>query len=233
MQVAKIRDYLLSYRSWQCSAAAKAFLPYWETQQNWQQHFDLLAPDFAASYRAALSSQTSRRHYSRRAYEPKIAFLEMIAWETELVRVGLEDLLLEKRSLEGRLQRFGLYCNELFEQYRQANPSTSLPDHYHGEGDDYHMATLYLSCQYPALYAPYSTPLLQKCLKNLGAQNIPVVADVARFMKLLGTLQKFVATDPVIMQQHQAFLRPQDYQGESALLVWHWMHFVAASGTEA
>lgn len=226
MQVAKIKEYLVAYRAWQLTADAKAFLPYWETQQNWQQHFDLSAPNFPASYAASLESKSNRRHFSRSAYEPKAAFLEIMEWDTELVKVGLEDLFLEKHSLEGRLQRFMLYCNELFEQYRQARPSTKLASHYHNDSD-YQMATLYLSCQYPSIYAPYSTPLLQKCLKNLGAQNIPLVADVPRFVKLLATLRRFVAADEVILQQQQAFLRPQDYSGESALLVWHWMQFVA------
>lgn len=225
MQVAKIKEYIHAYRAWQLSEPAKAFLPYWETQQQWQQHFDLLAADFAASYSAALSSQTSRRHYSRSAYEPKAALLEMITWDKELVRVGLEDLFLERRSLEGRLQRFVLYCDELFKQYRQAKPTSKLPDHYHQ--DDYQMATLYLACQYPTVYTPYSTPLLQVCLKKLGAKDIPLVADVPRFVKLLATLRRFITADAVLMQQHQTFLRPQDYQGESALLVWHWMQFVA------
>lgn len=225
MQVSKIKAYIQLYLAWQPTETAAAYLPYWETQQCWQQHFDLRAPDFAAAYAAALDSKTNRRHFSRSAYEPKQAFLELIQWEPELIKVGFEDLFQESRSLDGRLQRFVLYCDELLTQYRRAKPDTKLATHYHA--DDYHMATLYLSCQYPALYAPYSTALLQNCLRQLGAADPPSVADVPRFMKLLTTLRRFLIAEPLVLQQYEAFLRPQDYTEESALLVWHFMQFVA------
>lgn len=224
MQVSKINEYLTGYQAWQLTDAGLEYRPVWETQQLWQTHFDLVAKDFRDVYDKALDSKTNRRHYSRQAYNPKAALLEMMDWETDFVRSSFEDLFKEERDLEGRVQRFAFYMKEIFTQFRDSNPKSRLPDHYHD--DDYQMASLYLACQYPTKYAPYTTSLLHTTLKKLGAREIPPAADFPRYTKLLTTLRQFIVKDEKIMAQYAEFLRPQDYQEESALLVWHFLKFV-------
>jgi len=225
LQVSKINTYLQSYREWQLSDDGLEFRPLWETQLNWQSHFDLLAKDLTKAYTSALDNKTNRRHYSRSGFNPKVAMLEMLDWEPEHVRTVFEDLFNEERDLEGRIQRFVFYCRELFNQYRDARPKSRLADHYHDQ--DYHMASIYLMGQYPAKYAPYSTTLLQQALTKLGALDIPPAADFPLYTKLLATLRQFLTKDEAIMQQYtEDFLRPKDYQGESALLVWHFMQHI-------
>lgn len=224
MQVAKIKAYLASYPEWLTSEASLALRPLWETQQNWQENFDLTASDLRTSYKKALHNDTNRRHYRREGFDPKAAMLEILEWEPAHVRTVFEDLFDEKRDLEGRVQRFELYCAELFDQYRRAKPKTKLPDHFHGK--DYEMASLYLSGQYPEIYAPYSTDLLTTGLQKLGARQVPEVADFPRYVKLLATLRRFLAEDTAVEEAFASFLRPQDYQGASALAVWHFLKFV-------
>ncbi|MEL6274003.1 MAG: hypothetical protein AAFU03_02710 [Bacteroidota bacterium] len=225
MQVSKIKAYLQTYRDWQLSDAGLAFRPLWETQLNWQTHFELTAKDLKTVYSLALDNKTNRRHYSRSGFNPKVAMLEMLDWEPEHVRTIFEDLFNEERNLEGRIQRFVFYCRELFNQYRDARPKSKLADHYHDH--DYHMASIYLTGQYPAKYAPYSTELLQQVLTKLGALDIPPSADFPRYTKLLITLRQFLVNDEHIMQHYsEEFLRSQDYQEESALLVWHFMQHI-------
>lgn len=224
MQVSKIQAYVLAYRDWQLTEEGLKYLPYWETQKNWQTHFNFEDKDFTGSYNRSLDSKTNRRHYRREGYNPKGALLEMMRWEPEFIRAAFEDLFTEERDLEGRIQRFEIYCQELFSQFRDANPKSRLPTHYHA--DDYHMVSLYLMGQFPTKYAPYTTALLQGVLTKLGAREIPVVADFPRYVKLLGTLRRWLTEDEVVMQQYGEMLREQDYKGESALLVWHWLTFI-------
>ena len=224
MQVSKIKEFIAQYPAWIPTEESLALRPLWETQQNWQTHFDLAAKDLRSSYDQALSNKTNRRHYRREGYDPKRAMLEMMDWEVEHVRTVFEDLLNEERDLEGRIQRFEFYCRELFNQFRDAKPKSRLPDHFHA--DDYGMASIYLTGQYPEKYAPYKTRLLQAALRKLGALQIPEVADFPRYIKLLATLRRFVAEDEAVQLAYQEFLRPQDYAGESALLVWHFLQFV-------
>ncbi|NJO86842.1 MAG: hypothetical protein HC821_01960, partial [Lewinella sp.] len=186
--------------------------------------FDVEAKDFRKVYDLALDSKTNRRHYRRQAYDPKGAMLELLDWEPEFVRAAFIDLFDEGRELEGRLHRFVFYCQTLFSQYRLARPKSRLPDHYHD--DDYQMATLYLTAQYPERYAPYSSSLLLEVLGKLGAQELPVAADVLRYNKLLFTLHRFLKADPTTLAPYTTLLRPQDYAGASLLPVWHFMQFV-------
>lgn len=225
MQVPKIRQAVAGFREWMTTDEALELLPYWETQQNWQTHFDVEAPDLAAAYDDALDSKTNRRHYRRGGYDPKRSMLALMRWQPDFVRDAFRDLFSEDRDLEGRIQRFVFYVNELFNRYRDDRPKAKEPTHYHG--DDYHMVSLYLMGQYPAEYAPYDTELLQTICRELGAREVPPAADFPRYSKLLRTLRQFLEKDEELMRTYRESLRETDYQGESALLVYWFFRYVA------
>ena len=225
MQVPKIKAHLAEFPNWLATDEARALLPVWETQQNWQAHFNVEAKDLAEAYDRALDSKTNRRHYRRGGHDPKAAMLKLMRWEPDFVRDAFRDLFSEDRQLEGRVQRFVFYVNELFNRYRDGHPKDRLPTHYHD--DDYGMISLYLSGQYPAVYAPYSTDLLQMVCTELGAKTVPPAADFPRYTKLLTTLRPFLDNDEGTQAAYADFLRPQDYQDESALLVWAFFRMIA------
>ena len=224
MQVPKLRRAIAAFTPWMLTEEAEALLPYWETQQNWQTHFDVEARELAARYDLALDSKTNRRHYRRGGYDPKRSMLALMEWQPDFVRAAFRDLYSEDRDLEGRIQRFVFYVNELFNRYRDEKPKAKLPTHYHE--DDYNMVSLYLMGQYPATYAPYSTELLQTICTKLGAKSVPPAADFPRYTKLLGTLRPFLTEEETIMRQYGELLREVDYRGESALLVYWFLRFV-------
>jgi hypothetical protein len=224
MQVPKIDAYILAFQDWILTDEALAYLPLWETQKNWQTHFNVEAKDLAESYDLALDSKTNRRHYRRGGYDPKRAMLAIMRWEPDFVREAFRDLFSEDRDLEGRVGRFGFYINELFNRFRDAHPKDRTPSHNHD--DDYNMVSLYLMGQYPEKYAPYSTALLQTVCEKLGAKTVPPAADFARYTKLLQTLRGFLLKDELVMERYAAALRESDYQEESALLVWWFFKMV-------
>ncbi len=224
MQVPKIRKAIEGFPLWMTSDEAREFLPLWETQQNWQSHFKVESKDLAGSYDAALDSKTNRRHYRRGGYDPKASMLAIMEWEPDFVRDAFRDLFSENRDLEGRIQRFVFYINELFNRYRDAKPKARIPTHYHD--DDYNMVSLYLSGQYPSTYAPYSTELLQTICQKLGARTVPPAADFPRYTKLLQTLRPFLTEDEAVMEAYRASLRDIDYPGESALLVYWFLRYI-------
>ena len=226
MQVPKLRAAVSRFADWLTTEEAEQYLPVFETQQNWQHHFDPEAPDLAAAYDAALDSKTNRRHYRRGGgYDPKGAMLTLMRWEPDFVRDAFRDLFSEERDLEGRIQRFVFYVNELFNRFRDERPKARIPTH--GHDDDYGIISLYLAGQYPTRYAPYSTELLQTVCTELGAKDVPPAADFARYTKLLATLRPFVVEDERVMTNYRALLREQDYGEESALLVWLFFRSVA------
>lgn len=224
MQVPKIKAYLALFPDWIKTEEAQAHLPLWETQKNWQAHFNVEAKNLAEVYDLALDSKTNRRHYRRGGYDPKRAMLALMRWEPDFVRDAFRDLFSEDRQLEGRIQRFVFYVNELFNRFRDARPKDRTPSHNHD--DDYNMVSLYLMGQYPEVYAPYSTTLLLLICARLGAKEIPPAADFPRYTKLLKTLRKFLTDDEAVMTAYKEALREQDYQEESALLVWWFFKLV-------
>lgn len=224
MQVPKIKAYLAKFPDWLITEEAQAHLPLFETQKNWQTHFNVEAKNLAEVYDLALDSKTNRRHYRRGGYDPKRAMLALMRWEPDFVRDAFRDLFSEDRQLEGRIQRFVFYVNELFNRFRDARPKDRTPSHSHD--DDYNMVSLYLMGQYPEVYAPYSTALLMLVCARLGAKEVPPAADFPRYSKLLKTLRKFLTDDEAVMAAYQEALREQDYQGESALLVWWFFKMV-------
>ena len=231
MQVPKIKAHAIGFADWMLTDEGQAFLPYWETQKNWQDHFEVEAKDLAQRYDLALDSKTNRRHYRRGGYDPKRSMLELMEWEPDFVRDAFRDLYSEDRDLEGRIQRFVFYVNELWNRYRDAKPKARIPTHYHD--DDYQMVSIYLSGQYPAAYAPYSTELLQSVCRKLGAREVPPAADFPRYTKLLRTLRPLVETEAV-QENYASVLREVDYQGESALLMfWFFKYVEQKEGTSA
>ncbi len=218
MQVPKIQQAVTDFGPWLATEAAEKCLPLFETQKNWQDHFDVESKDLHTAYDLALDSKTNRRHYRRDGYDPKRAMLALMEWEPDFVRDAFRDLYSEDRDLEGRIQRFVFYVNELFNRFRDARPKARIPTHYHD--DDYNAVSLYLSGQYPEVYAPYSTPLLQEVCTKLGGKDVPVAADFPRYTKLLKTLRSFLEKDETVSANYNALLREQDYRGKSALLVW-------------
>lgn len=224
MQVPKIKHYAQQFKEWMPTEAAKTLLPYWETQKNWQEHFDVEAKDLATIYDKALDSKTNRRHYRRGGYDPKRSMLALMEWEPDFVRDAFRDLFSEDRDLEGRIQRFVFYVNELFNRYRDSKPKARIPTHYHD--DDYGMVSIYLAGQFPRTYAPYSTERLQRLCERLGAKSVPQAADFPRYTKLLATLRPFLVEDEELVTIYDAQLREVDYQQDTALLPFWFFRFV-------
>ncbi|MTB52936.1 hypothetical protein [Lewinella sp. W8] len=224
MQVPKIRASVADFKTWMTTEEALEYLPHWETQQNWQTHFDVEAKELATAYDLALDSKTNRRHYRRGGYDPKRAMLALMNWEPDFVREAFRDLFSEDRQLEGRIQRFVFYVNELFNRFRDEKPKDKTPSHSHD--DDYNMVSIYLMGQFPETYAPYSTKLLQTICAELGAKEVPEAADFPRYTKLLTTLRPFLEEEPEILDNYRQVLRPVDYQEKSALLVWWWFKMI-------
>lgn len=224
MQLQKIKDYIQAYTAWLATPAAATNLPYWETQANWQQHWDLDAPDLPAMYDRALNNLTNRRLWSRQAYDPKQMMLAFWEMDRHFVHSSFVDLFDEARGVHGRADRFVFFCDQLLPLYQEQHPRAKANSHYHG--DDYAMVSLYLSCQYPLLYAPYSPAALRTLLQRLGAPNVPPAGDFERHVKVIRTLYTLLTKDEVVLERHRARLRPVDYDGDSLLLAFDFAAFV-------
>ena len=207
MQLKLIQQYAEEFRGWLRRQEAEERLHFWESQRNWQEHWDLDAPKLKEMYDVSLANSQTKRLWKREAYEPKRMLLQFLDMEPDFVRSMFKDLFNEEKSIDGRVDRFVFYCDQLLDQYRRAQPLAIDTSHYHD--DSYGMISLYLAFQYPDRYAPYEAARFLQLLQRLGAGNIPSVGDFPRHCKLMRTLYQLLAKDEELLQRHQERLQPE------------------------
>jgi hypothetical protein len=228
MQLHKLQDYLNAYTHWLSSPAAENRIHYWESQAYWRNNWDMDAPDLAEVFDKSLQNSTTKRLWNREAYAPKQMMLEFIKMEPHFIHSMFKELFNEEKEILGRVDRFVFYCDQLLTQYRQAHPKGFHLGHFHDDG--YEMISLYLSFQFPELYAPYQAERQRLLLQKLGAVNVPLAGDFPRHVKVMRTLQNFINKKEDLLAAHQARLSAHHYAGESLLLAFDFGCFVVKEG---
>jgi hypothetical protein len=225
MLVNKIQQYIVEYTKWLQSLREHPHAYWWDAQQQFQQHWDVDAADPVAMYDACLNNRTTRRLWQVDNWQPKRVMLEFWRFDATTARTIFNELFNETREVDGRIGRFLFGCDMLLADYKSAKPTTIENHHYH---DDYQMISLYLAFRYPDQYgAPYAFPMFQQALKNLGARDVPLVHDLARFLKMQRTLMTFLEKDGKALPALQKHLQePHCYQGKSMLAATDLMWFI-------
>lgn len=228
MNLQAIKDAIVRFKEYLKSRAAEQYLFVWESQQHFQAHWDIGAPDFKAMYHRALDNSETRRLWVGQNYEPKQMMLRFIELQPEFVREMFRDLFNEDKDPEGRIDRFLFHCDELLREFKEARANSIINNHYHH--DDYHMLSLYLAFRYPDQYALHHFPSFQRSLQLFKAKTPPLTNDLERFFKVTRTLYQLLTKDPEVWSLHQARLDPaKHYQEASMLLSWEFMLFVGKS----
>lgn len=191
----------------------------WETQQLFQNNWDTEAHDLADMFRKSLENSISRRYWSRELYAPREMMLEFIRLDEEMVRIMFRDLFNENKEVDGRMDRFVFYCNEMLRAYQDQHQRPPHNRHYHD--DDYAMVSLYLSFRFPDRYAPYDHVAFTRLLKLLHSPDIPIVNDPVRWFKVARTLLQIMKKDSDLMDLHAGRLETgRHYAGDSLLLAY-------------
>lgn len=218
MQLKKIQQYLQQYKSFLKSRDAYQNLYKWEALQHFQNNWDMDAPDLAGMYDRSLQCSQTKRLWKREAYYPKQMMLKFIDLEPDYIRLMFKDLFNEKKDIEGRIDRFIFYCDNVLQEFKEAHPRSIENNHHHD--DNYQIISLYLGFRYPEQYTLYSYLNFRNLLEKLGSRDIPKINDVGRFFKIMRTLYKMMQKDEDIMRLHQRRLNPnRHYTGDCLLMV--------------
>ncbi len=223
MQLKKIQAQVEHLKKYLQSPHCYDHLYWWESQQVFQKQWDILAEDFGKMYDMSLQNSHTKRLWKREQHYPKKLFLLFIQQESDFVKQMFRDLFNEDKSIDGRVDRFVFYADEMLQLYKKANPRSIENNHYHS----YEVCSMYLAFRYPAIYGFYNLEQFQHCLTCLGSPNIPQVDDFARFCKVSKTLWNFLSKDEAIFDLHQKRLEDgKHYMGDSMLLVSEWMYLM-------
>ncbi|HFA51283.1 MAG TPA: hypothetical protein ENJ95_19900 [Bacteroidetes bacterium] len=194
--------------------------PYWkwESLKIFQENWDIETAGFRNMFDRSLQNSQTRRLWKRENYAPKEMMLKFIGMNSEFVRYSFQDLFNEKKDIEGRVDRFVFYCDELLKEYKEKNPLTIENRHFHD--DNYEMVSVYLAFRYPDIYAPYNFGIFKDFLKILGSLDVPKINDVGRYFKIMRTVDKFLKKDEEIFELHKKRLNGNvHFAGETLLVV--------------
>ncbi|MEM1327660.1 MAG: hypothetical protein AAGI23_16985 [Bacteroidota bacterium] len=195
----------------------------WESQQVWQDNWEIESQDLAITYDQSLQNSTTRRIWNRENYAPKKMMLAFLRQLPHLAFFAFQELFNEDKPIGMRVDRFQYNCETLLTAHRDAFPHDYENSHYH----DYAMISHYLAFQFPEFYTPYQADRFPKLLAAIGSRDIPNHDDIERHFKVSKTLYIFLKKDQELMELHQQQLTNQYYQGDSLLLVEDFARFIA------
>ncbi len=202
--------------------------PYWkwESLKIFQENWDTEALDLRSMYDRSLENSHTRRLWKRENYAPKDVMLKFIELNREYARQIFKDLFNENKDVEGRIDRFVFYCDELLREYKETHPRSIENSHYHD--DDYQMISIYLSFRYPAQYTIYDFEKFKNLMAMLGSRDVPKVNDAARFFKVMRTVYGFIQKEEGILEIHEKRLNPaKHYMGETLLVAEDFYRYAA------
>ncbi len=227
MQLKLIQAYIESYKAYLKTPAAKENLHLWESQANFQQHWDPAANDWKTMYDQSLQNSQTRRLWKRESYDPKDMMLKFIELQPEYVKQMFHDLYNEEKDIEGRVSRFVFYCDQLLQEYKDAYPHSIENNHYHD--DDYGMVSVYLAFRFPEKYTLYRKDSFIGFLKKVNAIKVSPANDFERFVKVTRTLASLLRKDEKLLALHaKRFKHSSFFNPESNLLVFDYYTFVAS-----
>ena len=225
MQVKKLNEYITQYKDFLKRDRLFEQEYKWKALSNFQEHWEVDAPDFASMYDRCLQSDVNRRLWKRESWFPKVMMQKFIALDAEFVRRMFKDLFDENIMVEVRISRFKFCCDTLLSDYKRKHKNSIENAHYH---DDSEAILFYLAMRYPEQYALFDYPSFRKTTELLGVKNIPSPFDLERFFKLTKIMNTFLKKDEELMNLCEKRLdEGRYYQGGSRLVVGEFCWFCA------
>lgn len=217
MNLQKLTDAVHRYKQYLISHPQHDPYWKWESLKIFQETWDIEALDFRTMYERSLENSITRRLWNRENYAPKATMLKFIGLNREYVRQVFQDLFDENKEVEGRMDRFIFYCDELLREYKETYPRSIENSHYHD--DNYQMISIYLAFRFPDLYCIYDFENFKRLMEMLGSRDVPKVNDAGRFFKVMRTVYNFIKKEEGILEIHEKRLNPaKHFMGETMLV---------------
>ena len=218
MNLQKLNEAVSQYKNF--LQANPNYNPYWkwESQRVFKENWDIDSRNFYDMFDACLQNSQTRRLWNREHYAPKDMMLKFIRTSEEYVRFAFQDLFNENKEIEGRVDRFVFYCDELLREYREKYPTKKENTHYHN--DNYEIISHYLAFRFPDIYTPYHFETFKNLMLLLGSRDVPKVNDTARYFKVMRTIFNFIKKEEGLLAVHQQRLDEEiHFMGETLLIV--------------
>lgn len=198
MNASILKEKISSFKSKLLSQDNYEHLYLYEVQKNFQEHWGLMKEPMEDMISQSLHSDISRRLWTDKNFEPKEMMMAFAKLNKDYVRQMFLDLFDENKAIDGRMDRFGFYCDEMLKSYKRKHAHKVDNNHFH----DHHMISLYLSLAYPGTYALYDHERFVKLLTEVKAKNPPRAADAPRYFKVIKIIMTFMDKEKGLREAH-------------------------------
>jgi hypothetical protein len=227
MVLSKIQSAITDYAVWLAETRHHPHIHLWESQQIFQNEWNLEISDLPKMYDNSLQNPETKRLWQTESWYPKRMLLEFWKIDASMVKTMFDDLFNETKEIEPRIGRFIFGCDVLLKEYKSSKPATVENNHYH---TDFKMIALYLAFRYPDVYAPYDFDVFKRTLEHFQAKDIPQGNDIGRYFKVQRTLMTFLEKNEKVAAGLAKHLHPKrHYNGKSLLVAADFCRFVANS----
>lgn len=217
MNATILKEKISSFKKYLDSRDNHEHLYLYEVQKNFQDHWAIMREPMEEMINKSIHSDISRRLWTDKNFEPKEMMMAFAKLNKDYVRQMFLDLFDEQKAIDGRMDRFKFYCDEMLKSYKKSKAHKVDNNHFH----EHHMISLYLSLAYPSKYAVYDHERFVKLLTEVKAKAIPKAADAPRYFKVLKIILNFMEKENGLFESHQKRLEPSIYlMGGSGMLVY-------------
>jgi len=189
----------------------------YEIQKNYKDNWGLMKKPLEDMIDSSIQSQLTRRLWRGKNFEPKEMMMAFAKMNPDFVSQMFRDLHNQSKAIDGRIDRFMFYCDELLRDFKNKNAAKVDNNHFH----DHWMLSIYLALEYPADYAIYDKVLFHKMLTYVKAKNISEAPDTERYFKVTKLILGFMQKEEGLIEIHQKRLNPDiHYTGLSGMMVY-------------
>lgn len=170
----------------------------YEKQFMLKQHELISADDFLKWMKTLFQSDRTQRYWQREDVRSKELMEAFIEVDTDMVFTCFKDLFDERRDLEGRIDRFKFYMDELLTHVRRKQ---TIKESWHHQ--DNSIISFYLMMRYPEKYVYYTRALHEQLVALVQAKPLGEGEDVVRYMKMAKTVSIFLMKEEDLMATHK------------------------------
>ena len=186
----------------------------WESLKNFQDNWDIDAPDFGAMYDKSLSNEISSNLWASQFFFPKRVMLEFIKLDQERVRSMFKELFDKELDIEKRIDHFVYHCDQMRDELLKTHPK--FQNHFH---DGYRIISVYLCFRYPTNYTIYKFTEFKHFMEIVRAKSVPGTGEIGRFFKVMRTLDDLLKNDKKLLAIHSKLREDSKYYQEESLLM--------------
>jgi hypothetical protein len=179
----------------------------WLYEKQFQlQDYPILNADNIQPYLEILfTSDRTQRYWKSETLRSAELMTSMVKFDAEMVGTAFRDLFDEARDLEGRMDRFKFYLDEIIARMRKKDKSFLESWHH----QDNAIISYYLIMAYPCTYSYYTRPIHEHAVTYLGAKALQSSEDPVRYQKMVKILATIASNDEALKVLHASrFQKP-------------------------